>query len=85
MFCLSMEPNHLKIIKEFDYLPVGLGKKDFSVDWFLDNKGDNISQKKMTFYYSEKDKPHYQVFSNSKSFVKKHFPQGKIKKKLLIV
>ena len=37
----------------------------------------------MTFYYSEKDKPNYQVFSNSKSFVKKHFPQGKIKKKII--
>jgi FkbM family methyltransferase len=44
---------------------------------------DNISQKKMTFYYSEKDKPNYQVFSNSKSFVKKHFPQGKIKKTIV--
>ena len=45
MFCLTMEPNHLKIIKEFNYLPVGLGKKDFSADWIVDNKGDNISQK----------------------------------------
>mgnify|MGYP001186999398 CR=1 FL=1 len=44
---------------------------------------DNISQKKMTFYYFEKDKPNYQIFSNSKSFVKKHFPQGKIKKKIV--
>ena len=56
MFCLTMEPNHLKIIKEFNYLPVGLGKKDFSVDWIVDNKGDNISQKnahygEYTFHY----------------------------------
>ena len=45
---------------------------------------DNISLKKMTFFYSVKDKPNYQLFSSSKSFVKKHFPNEKIKKKIVI-
>ena len=51
MFCLSMESKHLNIIKEFGYLPVGLGKENFSEDWFVDNKGKNISEKNK--YYGE--------------------------------
>ena len=42
---------------------------------------DNILKKKMNFFYSEDDKPNFQLFSNSKLFVKKHYPHGKIKKK----
>ena len=42
---------------------------------------DNVSRKKITFFYSEEDKPNYQIFSNSKQFVKKHFPYSSIKKK----
>lgn len=42
---------------------------------------DNIHLSNMDFYYSLDDFPDYQVFSNSKDFVKKHFPYGKIKKK----
>jgi len=42
---------------------------------------DNINLKKMDFFYCLEDFPNYQVFSNSKSFVKKHFPNGKIEKK----
>ena len=51
MFCISMKSNHLNTIKEFNYLPVGLGKDNFSKDWFLDNKGENISTKNK--YYGE--------------------------------
>ena len=42
---------------------------------------DNVNLKKMEFFYCLEDFPNYQIFSNSKSFVKKHFPYGKIKKK----
>ena len=42
---------------------------------------DNNHKKKMNFFYSSKDKPNYQIFSSSKSFVKKHFSVGTIKKK----
>jgi len=42
---------------------------------------DNVNLKKMDFFYCLEDFPNYQVFSNSKSFVKKHFPNGKIEKK----
>ena len=41
---------------------------------------DNIDLKKMDFFYCLADAPNYQVFSNSKLFVKKHFPAGTIKK-----
>ena len=30
MFCLTLEPNHQSIIKEMGYVPVGLGRKNFS-------------------------------------------------------
>ena len=43
MFCLTVNPDHLKIIKELNYLPAGLGEADFSSEWFKDNKGENIS------------------------------------------
>ena len=42
---------------------------------------DNIDLKTMDFFYCLEDFPNYQIFSNSKSFVKKHFPDGKIEKK----
>ena len=42
---------------------------------------DNIDLKTMNFFYCLEDFPNYQIFSNSKSFVKKHFPDGKIEKK----
>jgi FkbM family methyltransferase len=42
---------------------------------------DNIDLKMMDFFYCLEDFPNYQIFSNSKSFVKKHFPNGNIKKK----
>ena len=51
MFCLSMEPTHFKIIKEFNYLPVGLGRNKFSSEWYVDNIGKNISEKNK--YYGE--------------------------------
>ena len=44
---------------------------------------DNINQKKMDFFYCLEDTPNYQIFSNSKSFVKKHFPNGSIEKKTI--
>ena len=51
MFCLSMEPKHFNVIKEFNYLPVGLGKEKFTKEWFIDNIGENISNKNK--YYGE--------------------------------
>ena len=41
---------------------------------------DNIDLKEMDFFYCLEDAPNYQIFSNSKLFVKKHFPHGTIKK-----
>jgi len=51
IFCLTLEPNHYRFIKELGYIPVGLGEKDFSGDWFTDKSGINISKKNR--YYSE--------------------------------
>ena len=46
MYCLSLNPSHLDIIKKIGYKAVGLGDSDFSEDWLRDNKGTNITKKK---------------------------------------
>mgnify|MGYP000014613511 FL=1 len=51
MFCLTLESNHYKFIKELGYIPVGLGEKNFNENWFSDKSGINISKKNK--YYSE--------------------------------
>ena len=45
MFCITLNPNHLNIIKKLNYIPVGLGKKEFSSEWFKDASGDHITYK----------------------------------------
>ena len=70
MFCLSMDPNHLNKIKELNFLPVGLGKKNFSADWFVDNKGDNISNKNK--YYGEYTF-HYWLWKNYLDKIEDHW------------
>ena len=61
MFCLTLKPDHLNKIKNFNYLPVGLGEETFSEEWFRDNKGINISDKNK--YYGEYTF-HYWVWNN---------------------
>ena len=76
---LIVEANstHLNNLKNF-------WKKNLNVKIFnLAVIPDNINQNKMQFFYCQEDAPNYQIFSNSKSFVKKHFPNGTIKTKLV--
>ena len=51
MFCLALEPKNYKFIKKLGYIPVGVGEKSFSNEWFSDKSGENISKKNK--YYSE--------------------------------
>ena len=56
MFCISLNSNHLNFIKEINYMPVGLGKENFSEEWYRDNTETNISEKnknygEYTFHY----------------------------------
>ena len=51
MFCLTMEPNHINFIKELNYIPVGLGDKNFPENCISDKQNDNISHKNK--YYGE--------------------------------
>ena len=74
---LIVEANsiHINNLKKFY-------KKNINVKIFnLAIIPDNIDLKTMDFFYCLEDFPNYQIFSNSKSFVKKHFPYGKIEKK----
>ena len=49
MFCLTLEPSHLNFIRKLNYIPVGLGDKNFSKDWMSDRNGTNISQKNKNY------------------------------------
>jgi|TARA_B110000114_G_C15089563_1_gene397838 hypothetical protein len=51
IFCLCLNNNLINTVKQLDYIPVGLGKNDFSEEWLRDSTGENISQKNM--YYGE--------------------------------
>ena len=45
MHCISIDANDLKLIKELNYVPVGLGGSDFTDEWIKDNRGINIAEK----------------------------------------
>ena len=56
MHCISIDANDLKLIKELNYVPVGLGGSDFTDEWIKDNRGINITEKnkwysELTFHY----------------------------------
>ena len=51
MFCLTLEPNHYKFIKELDYLPVGLGEKILMKNGLVINQA-KIFQKKIRIMVS---------------------------------
>ena len=56
MYCIAVEESDLKLIKDLGYIPVGLGNKSFTSEWYRDNTGNNISNKnkwysEFTFHY----------------------------------
>ena len=51
MFCLTLEPGHLDLIKNLNYTAVGLGEKVFPNNCLSDKNGVNISKKNK--YYGE--------------------------------
>jgi len=56
IFCLSLNPDHLDLIKKLNYTPVGLGEAHFGDEWMQDKKGNNIANKNQnygeyTFHY----------------------------------
>ena len=62
IFCLCLHDNLLNKVKELDYIPVGLGKNNFSKEWLSDSVGNNISQKNK--YYGEHSF-HYWLWKNN--------------------
>ena len=61
MYCLSLNPDHLKKIQAIDYIPVGLGENLFNNSWISDKSGRSISSKNP--YYGEYTF-HYWVWKN---------------------
>ena len=56
IFCLTLNPEHEKIIEKLSFKPVGLGKKKFSKNCLSDKTEQNISHKnpfygEYTFHY----------------------------------
>jgi len=62
MFCLSLYPDQLHLIKKLNYQPVGLGNYKFSKGWYNDKSGTNISWKNK--YYGEYTF-HYWMWKNN--------------------
>ena len=55
-FCITLDPDHEKLIKKLNFVPVGLGEKNFSENCITDKIGENISNKNQfygeyTFHY----------------------------------
>ncbi len=67
IFCLTLNPEHEKIIKELSYVPVGLGNLKFSENCLSDKIGENISNKNS--YYGEYTF-HYWIWKNYLSEIK---------------
>jgi hypothetical protein len=63
MYCISLNPSHLDLIKNTGYAPVGLGDKDFSSEWLIDKTKNNISLKNN--FYGEYTF-HYWLWKNNK-------------------
>ena len=63
MFSITLNPNHLSLIKKLNYLPVGLGNKIFSNEWYQDKNFTNIYKKNP--YYGEYTF-HYWLWKNKK-------------------
>jgi hypothetical protein len=56
IYCISLDPSHLKSIQKLGYVPVGLGKNFFNNEWLNDKTGNNIAFKNVnygeyTFHY----------------------------------
>lgn len=49
MYCLSLHNEDLSKIQSLNYIPVGLGKNNFSKEWLRDNTGENISSKNNSY------------------------------------
>jgi hypothetical protein len=63
MYCISINPLHLDMIKKLDYIPVGLSDNFFTKDWLSDKTEKNISEKNK--YYGEYTF-HYWLWQNDK-------------------
>ena len=63
IFCITLNPSHLGLIKKIGYIPVGLGNKSFTNEWSQDKIGKNIAAKNP--YYGEYTF-HYWLWKNNK-------------------
>ena len=61
IFCLTLNPDHEKLISQLSYIPVGLGENKFSENFLTDKSGKNISKKNS--YYGEYTF-HYWIWKN---------------------
>ena len=76
IFIIEANSIHLDNLKKF------YKKKNIKI-FNLAIVPDNVYLKKIDFFYCLEDSPNFQIFSNSISLVKKHFPKGKIEKKTI--
>jgi len=64
MYCMTLDPSHLTLIKDLKYIPVGLGESQFNEnEWIKDCTKINITEKNK--YYGEYTF-HYWLWKNDK-------------------
>ena len=63
IYCITLNPLHLNLIKQLGYIPVGLGENSFSSEWLEDKSGNSIAYKNK--HYGEYTF-HYWLWKNNK-------------------
>ena len=53
MYCLSLNNEDYNKIKSLNYIPVGVGDKNFELSWLRDNTGENISEKNKRDHFDD--------------------------------
>ena len=51
---MCLDEHHLENLKKLNYIPVGLGKNEYSKEWIRDNTGESISEKNPYYNMLEK-------------------------------
>ncbi len=66
IYCLCLHDHLLEKVKSLNYIPVGLGKNEFSPGWLKDNTGKNITEKNQ--FYGEYSF-HYWLWKNKLEYI----------------
>ena len=64
MYCISLDPRHLHLIKDINYIPVGLGDLEFNDQWINDKYANRNDISHKNKHYGEYTF-HYKIWKNN--------------------